>query len=137
MSDRKTVSQTLHEISSSSINIESNSDRNEEIDSELEIFLFESLLRENNFDLDDNNIKNIKSRVRIEQVKVIDSELEARLQKLEKELIFGYEQEESKEEKVFEKNVHGKSFSDDYEDDLPEYYYNESYCHVIGIIFII
>jgi hypothetical protein len=133
MSDRKTIGQTFQEISSNVT--KNNSGNNEEIDSELEKFLIQSIIVDNNLDLGDYG-KNVISSIKLEQVKIIDTELEARLQKLEKELILGYELEESKEEKIFETNEGGGNNENYHQDDFEEDYYYENHCHFIGIYFI-
>ena len=125
MSERKTVSQTSGEISSKIRNI-TEINEEQEIDHALENILMESLLKENNIDLGSSN--SMKRRVRLEKTKIIDTELEQKWQDIERELLIGYDLEESKEEKILE----GNDDVGNYIDDFPEDYYFSNYCHESG-----
>ena len=133
MSDRRSVHQTSREITSKliSTSVIETIKSNEEVDIDFERMLLQKLLQENNINSSTEGTTNKLGRhIRLEETKIIDLELESRIQEIERKLLQSYELEEAKEERVLE-----EAQEREYEGDLFEDYYKSAaghYCHEIG-----
>lgn len=130
MSDKRSIDQTAREITSKILlsNSIENIENNTEVNIDFERLLLQNLLHEN--DISSEATNKLRRHIRLEETKIIDAELESRLQDIERKLLQGYEQEEAKEERVLEGEDR------EYEGDFPEDYYYSSVCHEIGLILL-
>lgn len=131
MSDKKSIDQTTKEITSKILlsNSIENIENNTEVNIDFERLLLQNLLHEN--DISSESTNKLKRHIRLEETKIIDAELESRLQDIERKLLQGYEQEEAKEERVLEGE--GREYEGDFQED----YYYSSFCHETGLMLLL